>query len=621
MNSILDRLLDCQAITPLSYFFAQFIAEKYQLKIDAPVVLSAALVSQRNQLGHVCIELNQMTHLPLFETADDIQINTPFSADPEYWVTTLKNEKCVGQPGDFTPLILDGYRLYLKRYWDYEEQVRSAIQLRLANQYTQPDEPLKAALFELFPQSLNEGLIDGQMFAVLLAVSRRFAVISGGPGTGKTTSVVKVLALLLQQQPNMHIRLAAPTGKAAARLLDSIRTLKATLKLDKNILARIPDQATTLHRLLGFDGRQFRHSHENPLILDCIVIDEASMIDLPLMARLLAALPDSVRVILLGDRDQLSSVEAGNVLGDITGHGHPVCYSSQWLDYVERFTGLKSTGLVAANNATPISNSIALLKTSFRFDDKGGIGKLAKLINTGNGEQALAWLQECNSDQIDWIEFEQGSLQKTAVARSIEEFSHYLQCTEISQALTKFDRFRILCTTNIGELGIEQINQRIANRLKTAHLIVNANEFHGKPILITENDYELELYNGDIGLLWNNDQGELRAWFRQSDNRLRNIPVRSLPNHSPAWAMTIHKSQGSEFQQVLIVLPEHENHPGLSRELLYTGITRAREKVILHGSSRVFLQACSRRVQRSSGLAEKLGWGCGFGDFDSGYDI
>ncbi len=608
MTSTLKSLLHNGLISTLSYFFARFIAEQSKQPEENLLVQTAALVSERGQQGDVCVDLNRFANKPLFETTINKQMDIPTAPAAGEWISRLGNEKCVGKPGEIAPLIIEGKRLYLGRLWAFEQQVFTAIEARLGPVAGLAEERLKTGLNRLFPQDPNHNDIDWQKLASALAVSRRFAVISGGPGTGKTTTVVKVLALLLEQDPGMHIKLAAPTGKAAARMVDSIRNRKADIDIEEGIRALIPEQASTIHRLLGFNGSRFRHDGNHPLVVNCLVVDEASMIDLSLMAHMLDALPVQSRIILLGDRDQLASVEAGSMLGDITGHGQSISYSKEQGRLLEQLTAISTNQLSVNADSPAISDAIALLRTSYRFRGVPDIGKLAEYVNNGEGERALELLRDMNAKQMAWIESEENGISKKALEWAVEQYSQYLQCDNVEDALTHFGQIRILCALHAGPFGISEINRLIAERLWAKGIIGHSEEFHGKPVMVTANDYEVELFNGDVGLLWKNRDGELRAFFKLADNQVRDLPVRNLPEHLPAWALTVHKSQGSEFEQVLLVLPYDENNAILSRELIYTGITRASKKVIIHASPNALIKGCNKRVERSSGLAEKLGW-------------
>lgn len=332
------------------------------------------------------------------------------------------------------------------------------------------------------------------------------------------------------------------------------------------------------------------------------------MIDLPMMARLLTALPGDARIILLGDRDQLASVEAGNVLGDITGHGQPIRYSRAQAQTLAALTGTPQEALPVSDEAPPVADAIGLLRTSYRFDAGSGIGQLAQRVNDGDGQAALALLRNDPSAQLAWHENSEQAICSDALAWAVRQYAAYLRCDEIGAALDAFEQTRVLCALRSGPFGVDEVNRIIGERLRAQGLIAAGEACHGKPVMVTVNDYETELYNGDIGLLWRDGRGELRAWFRSADGQLRDIPLRSLPEHVPAWGLTVHKSQGSEFDQVLLVLPFEAANPLLSRELIYTGITRARRQLRLSASAPALLQGCRERVRRSAGLAQKLGW-------------
>ncbi|MCF6364312.1 MAG: exodeoxyribonuclease V subunit alpha [Gammaproteobacteria bacterium] len=606
MNSRLYAVMQAGSLSPLAYFFARFLADKYQRNEDDTLVLSAVLVSERNQQGDVCVDLRRYAGAPLFAGDADPSMTPSRAPELTQWLRELAADAAVGRPGEFAPLILEGERLYLHRLWQFEQQVLASISARLASPPVLDEVRLASGLARLFP--VSDSGPDWQKIASALAVSQRFAVISGGPGTGKTTTVVKVLALLLEQHPEMHVRLAAPTGKAAARMVDAIRQRKAGINIADELRARIPDQATTLHRLLGFNGRHFAHHRRNPLVLDCLVVDEASMIDLPMMARLLTALPDHARIILLGDRDQLASVEAGNVLGDITGHGQPICYSTAQVQFLALHTDTPVVALPVSDAAPSIADAIGLLRTSYRFAADSGIGQLAQWVNAGEGGAALALLRDDPSGQLLWHENNERTISADALEWAVTQYAVYLHCDEIGAALDAFEQIRVLCALRNGPFGVDEVNRIIGERLHARGLIEAGEECHGKPVMVTVNDYEVGLYNGDIGLLWRDVRGDLRAWFRVADGQLRDIPLRSLPTYVSAWGLTVHKSQGSEFERVLLVLPSEAANLLLSRELIYTGITRARRQLHVSASAPALLQGCRERIRRSSGLASKLGW-------------
>lgn len=584
----------------LGIFFSRFITEQAGEGRDSVLGRTAAWLATVQAAGDVCLDLaaNAGGLWP------DQNGTTPTLTA---WCEQLLNTPCVVRPGEIAPMVLDGHRLYLQRFWCYENDVAAALIARMQNMPLSVDRALlQQGLHRLFPK-LNDQ-INWQMLAAAIAVMRSFSVISGGPGTGKTTSLVKVLTLLLEQQPDMHIRMAAPTGKAAARMMESIRSAKAHIDTDEHIRQKIPEQAATMHRLLGYSSRGFRHDKHNPLLVDCLVIDEASMIDLPMMARLLDALPLSARLILLGDRDQLASVDAGNVLGDMTGHGHEIAYSPATAALLAELTAFDVNRLPVDERQPMIADAIALLRTSYRFNADSGIGRLARCVNSGDGYGAVAILSQPVSDELVWLP----DMTPDQLFDQIADFyTLYLQCGNVAAAMSQFEVQRVLCAVRHGPAGVEGVNQAIATRLAARGMISGAYGGHGMPVMITANHYELGLFNGDIGLLWRNERGEIRAYFRQTDqSQLRDIPVQSLPQHEPAWAMTVHKSQGSEFDRVILMLPDQRDggHSIVNRELLYTAITRARRQFILHAQADTIRRAAAQTVNRSTGLSSRLGW-------------
>ncbi|MGH8465873.1 MAG: exodeoxyribonuclease V subunit alpha, partial [Pseudomonas sp.] len=549
------RLLAEGAISELSFYFADFVGRQCDKTSSsdsgAPrdlLMLTAALLSESNQRGDVCLDLAALAGQPLFP-----QLPTLAPPLPE-WRTRLLASGCAAEEGGVAPLLLSGNRLYLYRYWQAETGILAAINQRLEGDVT-PDVPmLQAALVRLFPTDPAQGTgPDWQKLACALAVSKQFVVISGGPGTGKTTTVVKVLAMLLEQNPAMRLRLAAPTGKAAARMVESIREARSRLSLSPRLLDLMPGEAKTLHRLLGYLPQGFRHHRDNPLPVDCLVIDEASMIDLTLMHAVLDALPAHARVILVGDRDQLASVEAGSVLGDITGHGQTLSYSPQTARQLSALTGYDVGSLPVSESLPPVADAIALLRTSYRFAADSGIGRLARLVNSGDADGALALLQQhgrqggelpaATAVDLHWsVARSDEAVLKAAMDWAVSRYQHYLRCDEVGEALRRFSAMRILCAVHDGPLGDHALNRSIAERLRSAGLLGSEEYAHGRPVMITVNDYELELYNGDIGLLWRGGDGTLEACFAQVDGQVRHIPAISLPEHVTAWALTVHKS-------------------------------------------------------------------------------
>jgi exodeoxyribonuclease V alpha subunit len=607
MSDTLQALMEGGRLPPLSYYFARFVVRGNGATEDSVLAQSAALVSMRNLRGDVCVDLAQYAGRPLFLEEGEEAMDLPVAPRLEEWLDSLAGADWVGGPGAATPLILDGRRLFLGKYWHFEQQVAAALSARMAPVAGLDPPRLARDLARLFPEASGDG-VDWQRIAAAIAVGRRFAVIAGGPGTGKTTTVVKVLALLLAQEPSLRIALAAPTGKAAARLSEAVGRGKAEVDADPEVLARVPAEASTLHRLLGVsrDGG-FHHDREDPLLIDCLVVDEASMIDLLLMARLLDALPDSARLILLGDRDQLASVEAGNVLGDITGHGQEIRYSPGQAELLEAIGAAPAGTLPRAAQPPLTAAAVGLLRVSYRFSAASGIGALAQTVNAGEGEAALALLAGKGHADIAWLEARENGLHRACIDWAVDRYAGYLRQGDVAAALRRLEQARVLAALHRGPFGVDELNRLIAARLQAQALIAGGEEYQGKPVMVTANDYEVGLFNGDIGLLWHDAGQGLRAYFLVAGGQLRSVSLRQLPPHDCAYALTVHKSQGSELDEVLLVLP-FERSPVLTRELIYTGITRARRQVTIQGGRASFVEGCRTRVQRSSALAERLGW-------------
>jgi exodeoxyribonuclease V alpha subunit len=417
-----------------------------------------------------------------------------------------------------------------------------------------------------------------------------------------------VLALLLEQQgrDGCRIALAAPTGKAAARLKESIM---GGGNFDEEVRALIPEDVFTLHRLLGYlkNSCSFRHNGDNPLPYDIVIVDEASMVSLPLMAKLVDALRPDTRLILLGDRDQLASVEAGAVLGDICNAGGSYGFSPAFASLAAELCG---DLLPSQESAAPLGDAVVLLTKSYRFSSASGIGKVGALVNAGDGTAALAAFQDDRFCDISITATPPAAALAEALAsRILEGYAAYLD-RELSpeQAFASFGRFRILCATRSGPYGVEAINDLVQERLAKAGLIQPEGRWYaGEPVMITSNDYNIGLFNGDVGLILPDPEsdGELRACFPSGTGTMRKVLPLRLPEHERAFAMTIHKSQGSEFDRVLMILPDRDA-PILTRELIYTGITRAKQGVELIGTYELFRNAVNRRIVRRSGLRARL---------------
>lgn len=570
---------------------------------SAPEVLERAayLASFATTEGHVCTDLAEL--------AEDFPQHRPESLR-----TMLLGSGVVGTPqGQPCPLILDDDgRLYLYRYFDYERRLASALQ-RLAHGrggLAPPSEAVRSLLNALFPT--RAGGPDWQKLAAALALLGRLTVISGGPGTGKTTTVVNLLACLIAQNPDCRIALAAPTGKAAARMLDALRERAA--HLPEPIRAKLPDAAGTIHRLLGVipGSGHFRHHAENPLAADVLVVDEASMLDLGLATNLVEAVPASGRLILLGDKDQLAAVEAGAVFAELSadpGLSPPI---------IERLAALTQTDPAAIVTSapvqpTPLKDCVAWFTRNYRFRGDSGIGRLAARVNLGEAEAVIADLRAGGEGGVSWLEDGAASPGPDLLHVLLGGYADYQAVMQAGPAAPEaafaaYNRFRILCAVRESPRGVVAVNRLIAREFRR-RLGLGADEraewYPGRPVMVLRNDYVLKLFNGDIGIVLPEPSGELRVRFPDADGGFRTIPPARLPEHETAFAMTVHKSQGSEFDQVALLLPDRVS-PVLTRELVYTGITRARRAVSLIGGAPVLAEAIRRRTRRHSGLIARL---------------
>lgn len=694
-TDLLTRLADwvtAGALRPLDLALARFIQEQGPETDDA-VLLAVALVSERNSHGHVCLDLAAALDDPaalLTSLNDDDDSPAPDAELPAAevraelkalldrldlpdWLARLRRSPAISDrlQGDAddgaSPLVLGGSTsqplLYLRRYWHYERRIIAGIDARLRQSFALPEDDLRQQFAALFGAPGKEDG-DWPQIACALAARSAFAIVTGGPGTGKTTTVVRLLALLQgiaigSGQPPLRIRLAAPTGKAAARLNESIAGHIASLPLDgpqgELIRRHIPTATATLHRLLGAipDSRHFRHHAGQPLPADVVVVDEASMIDVEMMARLLDALRPDARLILLGDKDQLASVEAGAILGDLCQRAGAAHYLPATRDWLQRATGATIADTVVDPSGTPLDQSIAMLRKSYRFKPEGGIGALAALVNTESSAPVnrLAAVLELFKRSRNAASADLGriaaiplrDIHHPAFATLVKDgYGGYLRfmkkhdpgdgadqtaLDDWARAILKAQsEFQLLAALRRGPWGVAGLNRQIIAILSRANLLdlrpspeqsgFERHWFAGRPVLVTRNDYSLGLMNGDIGITLSvparHSDGQMRRVLRvafpagDGSGGIRWILPSRLQAVETVFAMTVHKSQGSEFTHTALILPDASN-PVLTRELVYTGITRAREVfTLLYHDPNVLGEALERRVQRTSGIRLEL---------------
>lgn len=580
---------------------------------------------------------NGIIALPLREVAADMPDDT-VSVDA---LTDLLALPVVGTAGDYAPLIIEDGHVWLNRYWQYEQRLATALQQRLQ---TLPLTDVQAAAIRqrlatwhsLSSSTADAELLpvqqDWQQQAVAMAACSRFLIISGGPGTGKTTTVIRLLWLLIEQmQVNpQKILLAAPTGKAAMRLQESIRQAKNTLDIPPDLAAQIPEQARTLHRLLGFIPGQvnFRHNRHNPLVAEMVIVDEASMIDISLMTKLFEAVPANARLVLLGDKDQLAAVETGSIFRDLCVEADNQYSAGRQalLDYLCTINPVDPHNKPLfpheegpedeAQTDSPfhaLNDHIVILQKSWRFAADSGIGQLAAAIRDGQENRLTDILNK------QWPDIHYDNNSSLELQSLLQVWDDYLQLVHqrpdndrnryLQMVFTAFNRFRILTPLRKGLSGTEPLNNRISefirHHTRQTAVTVDKHWFAGRPVMVTQNDYRQHLFNGDIGLTLADSSGQLRVWFPDQEGFRAIAPVR-LPAHETAWCMTIHKSQGSEFDEILLILPEQEDNPILGRELLYTGITRAKKKIRILGQRRVIHHALQKTLPPSSRIYQRL---------------
>lgn len=524
------------------------------------------LLWKKLQDGHTCIHWDEVTK--------------PDTGIPPEFIPITK-EKYLALAKEDPLIVSKGDLLYLNRYYHYESTLIEKIkELVLSDNQD-----------NLFRSANNE--TDMQQAAIQACLQKKFVIISGGPGTGKTTTVAKILAELFTQNANFSVALAAPTGKAAARMAESLQAAgqNMTPEIKSQFEKLIP---TTIHRLLGTmrESIYFRHNQQNPLPFNLVIVDESSMIDLALFSKLLWAVGSDTKLILLGDRHQLASVEAGSVFGDLCS------LSDEFKTLISHHTNHKIKSEVTTR--THQVENIIELKKSYRFSEEKGIGRLSKMI-LGQDIQQLEKFMQTGDAQIT---FDTG-YDKEVFKQFVLGYSTFILEKDIGKAIEKLNHLKVLCATREGNYGVYQINAAIEKILEENRLIHKTGIFyHNRPVMITKNNYSLQLFNGDTGIVREDIEGKLKVWFEQK-GELKCFPPSFINGEETAFAITIHKSQGSEYNKILTLLPSIDN-PVLTKELLYTAVTRAKEEVVIQSNKEILFQTISRNVQRGSGIKQRF---------------
>jgi exodeoxyribonuclease V alpha subunit len=664
LHRILEQLQTQGMIRPLDKAFALFIADgldDQQSTATLNISLLAAYLSASLGEQHSCIELTELNQpfAPWFEFVEHSSLMAYLQQST--LVEVIKLPFAEAKLSCNKPIVVEGSRLYLQRYWLYEGELASQILARASQQKNVDQQSAIALLKSLFSgDSLasNESAfkhdtpfnhdsnaqVDWQKVAVCVAARQMISFITGGPGTGKTTTVTKLLALLQglarEQGKVLNIKLVAPTGKAAARLTESISAARQKLPIE--LQQDLPEQCQTIHRLLGAKPQSpyFKANSAQPLHLDVLVVDEASMVDLPLMSKLFAALPAHAQVILLGDKDQLASVEAGSVLSDIcaavlvddkqvaslASYSEPMQQQlHSWLQLSDQQISQEANEPYTAYQSQ-IEDNLVMLQKSHRFSAQSGIGQLAQLVNQGQVVKSMQLLTKKMTQQsltdIEWTVPQaltrQGVIDEqlsSLILKLMPGYRAYFAAIKQGDLATAFKRLgqqQVLCAQRSGAWGIIQLNDVIEQELNAQGLIQASHDFYtGRPLILTRNDHNLKLFNGDIGIVMPDPQEPslTKVWFNMADGSIRGFLPNRIPPHDTLYAMTIHKSQGSEFAEVHLCLPliNHVSKGrGLSRELLYTGLTRAKQHFSLYAQQQALQICLKQQCIRGSGLAERL---------------
>ncbi len=577
-------------------------AELFKSEILKPY---AYLVSKKLSEGHICLDINEIQSEDLPET---------YSKLIDY--NNLKKEAFVAASNEeIQPFILHNNRLYLQRYFNYETIIIKRINDLLESEKSLKNERIellkihKNFITDLFQnRNQNSKNTEWQTVAGISAALNKFTIITGGPGTGKTTTVAKILAILFKINADIKIALAAPTGKAASRMAESLKSTK--INVGENILEKFQSlEPFTIQRLLGYipGSPYFKHNQSNFLNYDVVIIDECSMMDAALFAKLLDAIGPKTKLILLGDKDQLASVEAGSLFGDLCQSQQMLnLFSSEKALFINSFIS-KSENKISIENINektnhPLFEHVIELRKSHRYNDQKGIGKFSKAIIKNDSDIIKIFFK--NEDEQVSIDT---SYSETIFQNFVLGYEEFIGEKDIKKALKKLSNLRVLCAVREGEHGVRSVNLKIEKYLQQKRLINLSSIFYkNRPIIITKNHYDLNLFNGDVGIIRADENGEIKAWFENNENNLKSYSPAFLSSCETVFAMTIHKSQGSEFNEVMVILPDSTDIPILTRELLYTAVTRAKSNVFIQASEEVILQSAKAFVKRSSGIKDRF---------------
>jgi len=605
-----EKLKSLKLFNEIDFAFADYLLEIEDSNSEE-LYLATLCVSYSATLQHSALSLHEANGKTINEFCSDRKETSIYLDFSNFKEWPQKYNKTVGLDGEKKPLILDLEQgiLYLNKYFYAEKKVAEFI--KHMSEPLDISDSVLSQLNLLFQSDLKP---DWQKVAAYTALRSRFCVISGGPGTGKTTTVAKILALLLQQNVDLRIDLLAPTGKAADRLGEAIVKVSEDLVsagvLSTEISQGIPKKASTIHRYLGTrpGSKSFVFNEKNKTASDIVLVDESSMVSLPLFHSLLKALNDDCRLILLGDKDQLTAVETGNVLGELTCAEHLNTFSQEFCEAYENASQMTFDYVSSEQNI--LQDLVLKLEHSYRFGADSPVGRLAELINEPAEDLQVGHFMDVfteaqpGQEYVSFTEIPE-SLDRQSI-KSFESINSYFErykklihSDDTENVLKGLVELRILTATRVGSFGAENINREIS---RTYFQHDDNDLYHGRCIMITSNDHSLELFNGDVGVILLKD-GMPAAYFPSKEGDLRSFSPSILPDFETAFAMTIHKSQGSEYSQVIMILPDSEL---VTRQLVYTGITRARKSVEVVADMRTLFRAAKNNSQRFSGLRKRL---------------
>ena len=610
MLLLLEQAVKKGLLRPIDVQFAKLLNNKFG---NPALLLAASYVSFITNNGHVCLPLNDLSEEKLFDgyhrkLAQEIW---KVAGKPKNWYEHLIGWSAISDGSVTTPLVFSNQKLYLHRLWDSEGKVVDFFSNYNINNNKYYD---ILSIRKILKRLFNKKSDNWQKIAIAVSLTRKISIISGGPGTGKTTTIAKLIAsIILLNKNRLRIQLVAPTGKAATHMTESFGKILQSLMISDKEFMYFPNKAITLHSLLGMQLDTYRclYNANNKLHIDVLIIDEASMIDVFMMSKLIVALPDHAHVILIGDRYQLASIESGSVFADICSYSDTK-YSIERAKELSFITDSFVRGANSSYESFNIQDNISLLKKSYRFSVKSGIRYLASAVNKGNIYQAkkilYAKFNDIKYQAINDIESYISMIDQ--IIENYYPFIHLLihSKTEIEKIISVFNNYQCLCALREGPFGVYGLTQNIERRLIKLNYIVyfeNKTWYLGRPIIIMRNDNTLKLFNGDVGITFQDEKGEPKVFFSLSDGSIISVYPSRLPLHETSWAITVHKSQGSEFNHVSLVMP-NQYLPILTRELIYTAITRARNKLSLYSNIDIFQQSIKSPTNRYSGLIERL---------------